>query len=55
MLFPHVSAALFVHKNTVNYRIRQCSEMLHSDFKEGYQNFIYIFSLRILTYLNTDF
>lgn len=49
------SEALFVHKNTVNYRIRQCSEILHSNFKEGSKNFIYIFSLSILTYLNTEF
>lgn len=47
------SEALFVHKNTVNYRIRQCSDLLHSNFKEGYKNFIYIFSLSILAYLNT--
>lgn len=48
------SEALFVHKNTVNYRIRQCGEILHSNFKEGHKNFIYVFSLSILTYLNNN-
>lgn len=43
--------ALFIHKNTVNYRIRQCGDILHTSFKDGRKNFIYMFSLSILQYL----
>ncbi len=43
---------LFVHKNTVRYRIAKCQQILNTDFTDGHQNFRYLFSLKILEYLH---
>lgn len=41
---------LFVHRNTVRYRINKCMELLGSDLTDGNETFSYIFSLRILEF-----
>lgn len=41
---------LFVHRNTVRYRINKCMELLGSDLTDGNETFAYILSLRILEY-----
>jgi len=42
---------LFVHRNTVRYRIKKCMEILDTDFENGDEIFSFIFSLRIIEYL----
>lgn len=46
------ASRLFVHRNTVNYRIRKCFEILNSDLESGDDFFSCVFSLRILEYAN---
>lgn len=41
---------LFVHKNTVRYRISKCQQLLNTDFTDGDKIFQYILSLKILQY-----
>ena len=41
---------LFVHKNTVRYRIAKCQKLLNTDFTDGDKIFQYILSLKILEY-----
>lgn len=41
---------LFIHRNTVRYRIRKCMELMHSDLEDGNEIFSYILSLRILEF-----
>lgn len=41
---------LFVHRNTVNYRIRKCFDMLDSKLLDGGEFFSIMFSLRLLEY-----
>lgn len=41
---------LFVHKNTVQYRINKCMKLMNTDFEDGNEIFSYILSLRILEY-----
>ena len=41
---------LFVHRNTVRYRINRCMELLGSDLEDGNEIFAYILSLRIREY-----
>lgn len=41
---------LFVHRNTVRYRINKCMELLGSDLTDGNETFAYILSLRILEF-----
>lgn len=41
---------LFIHKNTVRYRIAKCKEFLGADFTDGEKIFRYTFSLKILEY-----
>lgn len=41
---------LFVHRNTVRYRINRCMELLDNRLEDGNEIFAYIFSLRILEY-----
>jgi sugar diacid utilization regulator len=41
---------LFVHRNTVRYRINKCMELLGSSLDDGNELFAYILSLRILEY-----
>ena len=43
---------LFVHKNTVRYRITKCQQLLNTDFADGQKNFQYVFSLKILEYFH---
>ena len=48
---------LFIHRNTVRYRIRRCMELMNTDFENGNDIFSFILSLRILEYqkkLTTD-
>jgi len=44
------SEILFVHRNTVRYRIHKCMELMNTDLEDGNEIFAYIFSLRILEY-----
>lgn len=41
---------LFIHRNTVRYRIRKCTELINSDLEDGNEIFAFILSLRILEY-----
>lgn len=41
---------LFIHRNTVHYRINRCIELLGSRLEDGNEIFAYILSLRILEY-----
>lgn len=41
---------LFIHRNTVRYRINRCMELLGSKLEDGNEIFSYILSLRILEY-----
>lgn len=41
---------LFVHRNTVRYRINKCMELLGSSLEDGNEIFSYILSLRMLEY-----
>lgn len=41
---------LFIHRNTVHYRINRCTELLGSKLEDGNEIFAYILSLRILEY-----
>lgn len=41
---------LFVHRNTVRYRINKCMELLGSGLEDGNEIFSYILSLRMLEY-----
>jgi sugar diacid utilization regulator len=43
---------LFVHRNTVRYRINKCMELLGSNLEDGNEIFAFILSLRILEYEN---
>lgn len=42
---------LFIHRNTVRYRINKCMELMHTDLEDGNEIFSYILSLRILEYI----
>jgi hypothetical protein len=44
------ASILFVHRNTIRYRISKCMEILETDFEEGNEIFPYIFSLKILEF-----
>lgn len=41
---------LFIHRNTVRYRVNRCMELLDSRLENGNEIFSYILSLRILEY-----
>lgn len=41
---------LFIHRNTVRYRIHRCMELLGNRLEDGNEIFAYILSLRILEY-----
>ena len=41
---------LFIHRNTVRYRINKCMELLGSDLEDGNEIFALILSLRMLEY-----
>ena len=43
---------LFIHRNTVRYRVNRCMELLDSKLEGGNETFSYILSLRILEYQN---
>lgn len=44
------SEILFIHRNTVRYRIQRCMELLDNQLENGNEIFTYILSLRILEY-----
>jgi DNA-binding PucR family transcriptional regulator len=46
----HTADILFVHRNTVRYRINKCMELLGSTLDDGNEIFAFILSLRILEY-----
>lgn len=50
--YEQTARELFVHKNTVRYRITKCQQLLHTDFTDGQKNFQYILSLKILEYFH---
>ncbi len=41
---------LYIHRNTVRYRINKCMELMNTDLEDGNEIFAYILSLRILEY-----
>ena len=41
---------LFIHRNTVRYRINRCMELLNNRLEDGNEIFAFILSLRILEY-----
>ena len=41
---------MFIHRNTVRYRINRCMELLNNRLEEGNEIFAFILSLRILEY-----
>jgi len=41
---------LYIHRNTVHYRINKCTELLYSSLEDGNESFCFILSLRILEY-----
>ena len=41
---------LYIHRNTVRYRIRKCMEIMGTDLEDGNEIFAFILSLRILEY-----
>lgn len=43
---------LYIHRNTVRYRVNRCMELLGSKLEDGNEIFSYILSLRILEYQN---
>ncbi|MCB6492533.1 helix-turn-helix domain-containing protein [Coprococcus catus] len=48
--YEKTARQLFVHKNTVRYRIAKCQKFLNTDFTDGKKNFQYTLSLKILEY-----
>lgn len=42
---------LFIHRNTVRYRIRKCMELMNNDLEDGNEIFAFILSLRIMEFL----
>ena len=46
----HTAEILFIHRNTVRYRINKCMELLGSDLEDGNEIFAFILSLRMLEY-----
>lgn len=42
---------LFIHRNTVRYRIRKCMELMNNNLEDGNEIFAFILSLRIMEYL----
>ena len=42
---------LYIHRNTVRYRIHKCMELMKTDLEDGNEIFAYILSLRILEYV----
>lgn len=45
------SDILFIHRNTVRYRIKKCMELMNTELEDGNEIFAFILSLRILEYL----
>ena len=41
---------LYIHRNTVRYRIKRCMELLGDDLEDGNEIFAYVLSLRIREY-----
>ena len=41
---------LFIHRNTVRYRINRCMELMNDRLEDGNEIFAYILSLRTLEY-----
>lgn len=41
---------LFVHRNTVLYRIKKCMEIMNTDLEDVSENFSFVFSLKILEF-----
>lgn len=44
------AALLFIHRNTVRYRINRCMELMNDRLEDGNEIFAYILSLRTLEY-----
>ncbi|MCD8149367.1 MAG: helix-turn-helix domain-containing protein [Clostridiales bacterium] len=43
---------LYIHRNTVNYRLNQCMQIMETDFKERAELTVFLISLYILEYLD---
>ncbi|MCR5785095.1 MAG: helix-turn-helix domain-containing protein [Eubacterium sp.] len=48
----HTAEVMFIHRNTVSYRINKCFELLGTRIESGSELFSFTFSLRILEYYN---
>ena len=46
----HTAEILFIHRNTVRYRVNKCMELMGTQFNDGSEVFSYILSLRMLEY-----
>ena len=44
------SKKLFIHKNTVSYRLLKINENYNIDFNDSYQNKIYLYSIFLIKY-----
>ena len=47
----HTAQMLFMHKNTVTYRVNKCFELLGTKIENNDELFSFLFSLRILEYM----
>ncbi len=47
------ASVLFLHKNTIIYRIKRLEELFGIDFTDGYQNFRMLFSFALLSMVNS--
>ena len=48
----HTAEVMFIHRNTVSYRINKCFELLGTRIESGSELFSFTFSLRIIEYYN---
>jgi len=48
----HTAEVMYIHRNTVSYRINKCFEILGTRVEDGNELFSFNFSLRILEYYN---
>ena len=47
----HTAQVLFMHKNTVTYRVNKCFELLGTKIEDNDELFSFLYSLRILEYM----
>lgn len=50
----HTSNHLFLHKNTITYRLGKIKELINNDLSNNYTNMSFVLSLKILYYLKIN-